>query len=52
MSSLYGSALATREWFRAFTVHSFLTCHPLRPRGTRHRTCPRPRCRHGLRRGL
>jgi hypothetical protein len=20
---------ATREWFRAFAAHSFLTCHPL-----------------------
>jgi len=31
MPSLCGSAEATREWFRAFTAHSFLACHPLRP---------------------
>ena len=37
MPSLCGSAEATREWFRAFTAHSFLTCRPLRPRGVRHR---------------
>src|SRR5665811_1771944 len=30
------SAEATREWFRAFTAHSFLACRPLRPRGVRH----------------
>ena len=35
MSSLCGSAEATREWFRAFAAHSFLTCRPLRPRGVR-----------------
>src|SRR5664279_1373114 len=34
-SSLCGSAEATHEWFRAFAAHSFLTCHPLRPRGVR-----------------
>ncbi len=33
MPSLCGSAEATREWFRAFAAHSFLTCRPLRPRG-------------------
>jgi hypothetical protein len=33
MPSLCGSAYATREWFRAFTAHSFLACRPLRPRG-------------------
>src|ERR1019366_2005440 len=37
MPSLCGGAEATREWFRAFTAHSFLTCRPLRPRGVRHR---------------
>ena len=37
MPSLCGSAEATREWFRAFTAHSFLACRPLRPRGVRHR---------------
>src|ERR1035437_9641605 len=37
MPSRCGSAEATREWFRAFTAHSFLTCRPLRPRGVRHR---------------
>src|SRR6516165_7211323 len=37
MSSLCGSAEATREWIRAFTAHSFLACRPLRPRGIRHR---------------
>jgi hypothetical protein len=52
MPSLCGSAEATREWFRAFAAHSFLTCHPLRPRGARHRYCPVSRCRHGLRRDL
>jgi hypothetical protein len=31
--SLCGSAEATRERFRTFAVHSFLTCRPLRPRG-------------------
>ena len=30
--SLCGSAQATREWFRAFTAHSFLACRPLQPR--------------------
>ena len=35
MPSLCGSAEATREWFRAFAAHSFLTCRPLRPRGVR-----------------
>jgi hypothetical protein len=45
MPSLCGSAEATREWFRAFTAHSFLACHPLRPRGVRHRY-PEIRCRH------
>jgi hypothetical protein len=29
MPSLCGSAEATRGWFRAFAVHSFLTCRPL-----------------------
>src|SRR5271170_1288500 len=50
MPSLCGSAEATREWFRAFTAHSFLACRPLRPRGVRHRYVPDLRCRHGLRR--
>ena len=45
MPSLCGSAEATREWFRAFAAHSFLTCRPLRPRGVRHRY-PELRCRH------
>ena len=45
MPSLCGSAEATREWFRAFTAHSFLACRPLRPRGVRHRY-PDIRCRH------
>jgi len=45
MPSLCGSAEATREWFRAFTAHSFLACRPLRPRGVRHRY-PEIRCRH------
>jgi hypothetical protein len=45
MPSLCGSAEATREWFRAFTAHSFLACRPLRPRGIRHRY-PELRCRH------
>src|SRR6266536_5073606 len=35
MPSLCGSAEATRGWFRAFALHSFLTCRPLRPRGVR-----------------
>src|SRR6266567_3002385 len=35
MPSLCGSAEATRGWFRAFALHSFLTCRPLRPRGAR-----------------
>jgi hypothetical protein len=35
MPSLCGSAEVTREWFRAFAAHSFLTCRPLRPRGAR-----------------
>ena len=46
MPSLCGSAEATREWFRAFTAHSFLACRPLRPRGVRHRYFPELRCRH------
>ena len=50
MPSLCGSAEATREWFRAFTAHSFLACRPLRPRGVQHRYVPELRCRHGLRR--
>ena len=50
MPSLCGSAEATREWFRAFTAHSFLACRPLRPRGVQHRHVPELRCRHGLRR--
>src|SRR5664279_5039527 len=50
MPSLCGSAEATREWLRAFTAHSFLACHPLRPRGVRHRYVPELRCRHCLRR--
>ena len=37
MPSLCGSAEATREWFRAFAAHYFLTCRPLRSRGVRHR---------------
>ena len=45
MPSLCGGAEATREWFRAFTAHSFLACRPLRPRGVRHRY-PDIRCRH------
>src|SRR5271170_875795 len=45
MPSLCGSAEATREWFRAFTAHSFLACRPLQPRGVRHRY-PELRCRH------
>jgi hypothetical protein len=45
MPSLCGSAEATRQWFRAFTAHSFLACRPLRPRGVRHRY-PDIRCRH------
>ncbi len=49
MSSLCGSAEATREWFRAFAAHSFLTCRPLRPRGVRTSYRPNSRCRHGLR---
>jgi hypothetical protein len=52
MPSLCGSAEATREWFRAFAAHSFLTCRPLRPRGVRTSYRPSSRCRHGLRRGL
>ena len=52
MPSLCGSAEATREWFRAFAAHSFLTCHPLRPRGSQTSHCPISRCRHGLRRRL
>jgi hypothetical protein len=35
MPSLCGSAEATRGRFRAFAVHSFLTCRPLGPRGAR-----------------
>ena len=50
MPSLCRSAEATREWFRAFTAHSFLACRPLRPRGVQHRYVPELRCRHGLRR--
>ena len=50
MPSLCGSAEATREWFRAFTAHSFLACRPLRPRGVRHRYVPELRCQHRLRR--
>ena len=46
MPSLCGSAEATREWFRAFTAHSFLACRPLRHRGVRHRYIPELRCRH------
>jgi hypothetical protein len=49
MPSLCGSAEATREWFRAFTAHSFLACRPLRPRGVRHQY-PELRCRYCLRR--
>ena len=52
MPSLCGSAEATREWFRAFAAHSFLTCRPLRPRGVPSSHCPTSRCRHGLRRIL
>ena len=52
MPSLCGSAEATRGWFRAFAVHSFLTCHPLGPRGARSSFGPERRCRHGLRRDL
>ena len=39
MPSLCGSASATREWFRAFTICSFSTCRPLRPRRV-HRLLP------------
>ena len=46
MPSLCGSAEATREWFRAFATHSFLTCRPLRPRRVRHRYFPELRCQH------
>jgi len=49
VSSLCGSASATREWFRAFAARSLLTCRPLRPRGVRTSSCPVHRCRHGLR---
>jgi hypothetical protein len=52
MPSLCGSAEATHEWFRAFAVHSFLACRPLRPRGARTSHYPISRCRHGLRHGL
>ena len=40
MPSLCGSALATRERFRAFVAHPFLACRPLGPRGVRHRIGP------------
>ncbi len=39
--SLCGSALATREWFRAFAVRSLLACRPLCPRGTHRLHVPR-----------
>lgn len=52
MPSLCGSAEATREWFRAFAAHSFLTCRPLRPRGVRTSYRPSSRRRHGLRHEL
>ena len=52
MPSLCGSAEATRERFRAFAHHSFLACHPLRPRGVRSSSVPEQRCRRGLRRIL
>ena len=32
---------AARDWFRAFTACSFLTCRPLRPRGSRLPSMPR-----------
>jgi len=44
--SLCGSAQATREWFRAFTAHSFLACRPLQPREVWHRYFPELRCQH------
>jgi hypothetical protein len=50
MPSLCGSAEATREWFRAFTAHSFLACRPLRPRGVRHRYPETSMSTFGLRR--
>jgi hypothetical protein len=50
MPSLCGSAEATREWFRAFTADSFLTCRPLRPRGVRHRYPETSMSTFGLRR--
>jgi hypothetical protein len=40
MSSLCGSAEATRERFRAFAAHSLLACRPLRPRGVQSSTVP------------
>ena len=35
-----GSALAAREWFRAFAVRSFPACRPLRPRSARRLHVP------------
>ena len=52
MPSLCGSAEATREWFRAFVAHSFLTCRPLRPRGVRASYCPIHDADMGLRQEL
>jgi len=52
MPSLYGSASATRERFRAFAAHSVLTCRPLRPRGVRHRSVPDSDVDIGLHRDL
>ena len=46
MPSLCGSASATRERFRAFAVHSFLTCRPLRRPGSSTSISSRQRCRH------
>src|SRR5216683_2833379 len=40
MPSLCGCALATHEWFRAFTDRSFSTCRPLRPRGVHRLHAP------------
>jgi transposase InsO family protein len=50
MPSLCGSALASRERFRAFTARSFLACRLLGPRGVRSSSVPDQRCRRGLRR--
>jgi hypothetical protein len=42
MSTLCGSAPATREWFRAFACCSFLSCRPLGPRGVHGRLSSSP----------